>query len=83
MEVNDVALDDPDDVVKIDNSQIHSVGSTFAVSQPTWPGTLTVRIGASQLAGMNITNPSPSKITFVCAGVYDENYVFSAGPACP
>ena len=38
-------------------------------------GFATVRIGASWLNG------GPAFGT--CAGVYDENYVFTAGPVCP
>jgi hypothetical protein len=37
------------------------------------------RVGASQLAGGAVTGSG----SLLCAGVYDENYVFGAGPACP
>jgi len=79
VEVNDASDTPPWNIVTIDASQIHSAGSTFRNSVD-WPGQTTVRIGASQLAGGAITTVS-SKITFTCAGVYDENYVLSSG--CP
>ncbi len=79
VEVNDANDTPPWDSVTIDTSQIHSVGSTFA-NNFAWPGMTTVRIGASQLAGGDIITVT-SNITFVCAGVYDENYVIS--PGCP
>ena len=66
-------------IVTIDASQIHSDGSTF-VNDMDWPGLVTVRIGASQLAGGDIITAT-SRVTFTCAGVYDENYVLSLG--CP
>jgi hypothetical protein len=37
------------------------------------------RVGDSQLAGGAVGGTG----SLQCAGVYDENYVFSAGPACP
>jgi hypothetical protein len=77
--VNDASDTPPWNVVTIDTSQIHSEGSTL-VNNYAWPGMTTVRIGASQLAGGDIVTAT-SNITFVCAGVYDENYVLSAG--CP
>jgi hypothetical protein len=39
----------------------------------------TMLVGASQLSGP----PSTNDATLTCAGVYDENYAFSAGPDCP
>lgn len=79
IEVNDFNDTPPWNVVTIDTSQIHSQGSTL-VNNIDWPGMTTVRIGASQLAGGDIITVT-SNITFLCAGVYDENYVLSAG--CP
>ncbi|HLF27767.1 MAG TPA: glycosyl hydrolase family 28-related protein [Anaerolineae bacterium] len=79
VEVNDANDTPPWNTVTIDTSQIHSGGSTLRTSYD-WPGMTTVRIGASQLAGGAINNPY-GKITYVCAGVYDENYVLAAG--CP
>ena len=79
IEVNDANDTPPWDIVTIDTSQIHSDGATLHNSWD-WPGMTTVRIGASQLAGGDIVTAT-SKITFICAGVYDENYVLSAG--CP
>jgi hypothetical protein len=79
VEVNDANDTPPWDIVTIDTSQIHSDGATFHNSW-NWPGMTTVRIGASQLAGGDIVTAT-SNITFICAGVYDENYVLSAG--CP
>lgn len=38
-----------------------------------------MRVGASQLAG----GAAAGGGSLLCAGVYDENYVFGAGPACP
>jgi len=38
-------------------------------------------IGNSQLEGGAVSNSGGS--TFICAGVFDENYNFYAGPACP
>lgn len=60
--------------VSIQNSQIS--GSTNAVysSSPSY----TVRIGGSYLVG----GPVSGGTTTTCAGVYDENYVFSAS-MCP
>jgi len=79
IEVNDANDTQPWDSVTIDTSQIHSEGSTL-LNNFAWPGMTTVHIGASQLAGGDIVTAT-SNITFVCAGVYDENYVLSAG--CP
>jgi hypothetical protein len=41
----------------------------------------TMRVGASHLSGPPSTKSSGS--TLICAGVYDEDYAFSAGPDCP
>jgi hypothetical protein len=41
----------------------------------------TMRVGASQLSGPPSTKSSGT--TLICAGVYDEDYAFSAGPDCP
>jgi hypothetical protein len=80
VEVNDANATPPWDVVTIETSQIHSDGATFHNSWG-WPGMTTVRIGASQLAGGDIITAT-SNITFICAGVYDENFVFSSN-TCP
>jgi hypothetical protein len=79
IEVNDILDTPPWDIVTIDTSQIRSSGSTLSTNMD-WPGQTTVHIGASQLAGEAINNPY-GRITYVCAGVYDENYVLSA--ECP
>ena len=79
VEVNNFDATPPGDSVMIDASQIHSEGGTLANTE-AWPGMTTVRIGASQLAGGDIVTAT-SNITFICAGVYDENYVLSTG--CP
>jgi hypothetical protein len=41
----------------------------------------TMRVGASHLSGPPSTKSSGTTLT--CAGVYDEDYAFSAGPDCP
>ncbi len=58
----------------INNSQI--AGSTATIRSDT---EFTVRIGASQLAGGNITGGG----TITCIGVYDENYVSPGYNTCP
>jgi hypothetical protein len=40
-----------------------------------------MRVGASHLSGPPSTKSSGTTLT--CAGVYDEDYAFSAGPDCP
>ena len=59
--------------VLVNNSQI--TGSTNTVRNDS---EFTTRIGASQLSGGAITGGG----TVTCAGVYDENYAFSAS-TCP
>ena len=56
----------------------HSVikGSTNTVMN--YSG-VTTYVGNTQLDGGPVSNSG----TLICAGVYDENYAFSAGPACP
>ena len=74
------------------NYGIYNAGATgsYAVSAnhcQITAGTATVRndagfamrVGASQLAG----GAAAGGGSLLCAGVYDENYVFGAGPACP
>ncbi len=60
--------------VTINNSKI--TASTNTISNGA--GVIT-RVGASQLSGGIVYNFG----TLTCAGVYDENYAFFAGPACP
>jgi hypothetical protein len=59
--------------VLVNNSQI--TGSTNTIRNDS---EFTTRIGASQLSGGAITGGG----TVTCAGVYDENYAFSAS-TCP
>jgi len=59
--------------VLVNNSQI--TGSTNAIRNDA---EFTTRIGASQLFGGAVTGGG----TVTCAGVYDENYAFSAS-TCP
>ncbi|GAB4205898.1 MAG: hypothetical protein Fur0019_08430 [Tibeticola sp.] len=59
----------------VDNSRIE--GSSRVVLSN---GTYATRIGASQMNGGPVLQIGGS---MTCAGVYDENYVFSAGPGCP
>ena len=61
--------------VLVNNSQISGSSNTI-YNDPNF----TTRIGASQLSGGAVTLGGG---TVTCAGVYDENYAFSAGPACP
>ncbi len=61
--------------VDVDDSQIAADDNT--VSSDTGFST---RIGASKLQGGPV---AANGGTVVCAGVYDENYVFAAGPNCP
>jgi hypothetical protein len=42
----------------------------------------TMLVGASQLSGPPSAIGGPNT-TLTCAGVYDEDYAFSAGPNCP
>jgi len=60
--------------VLVNNSQIS--GSTRTIyNDPSF----TTRVGASQLDGGAVAGGG----TVTCAGVYDEAYAFTAGPACP
>lgn len=61
--------------VIVNNSQI--AGGTNAIFNDT---EFTVRIGGSLLHGGPV---SAGGGTCACAGVWDENYAFSAGPVCP
>jgi len=61
--------------VRIDSSQVITA-TTATIYNNAYFTTL---VGASQLAGGAVTGGG----TIICAGVYDENYAFSAGPACP
>jgi len=61
--------------VRIDNSQVITASTATIHNLATF----TTLVGASQLAGGAVTGGG----TIICAGVYDENYAFSAGPACP
>lgn len=60
--------------ILIDNSQV--AGSSASIRNDT---EFTVRVGASKLDGGAVVSPA----TCTCAGVHDENYTFTAGPACP
>ena len=62
--------------VKINNCQVTGSSQTI-YNDPHF----TTRVGASQLDGGATYNPAGGTLT--CAGVYDETYNFSAGPACP
>jgi hypothetical protein len=53
----------------VNNSELTGATNTVV-------GFAAARIGASWLNG------GPAAFG-TCAGVYDENYVFTAGPACP
>jgi len=61
--------------VRINNSQVITA-STATIYNNAY---FTTFVGASQLAGGAVTGGG----TIICAGVYDENYAFSTGPACP
>lgn len=61
--------------VLVNNSQIE--GSTRTVYGESG---FRIRIGGSQMSGGPALSVGGS---LVCAGVYDENYVFSTGPGCP
>jgi hypothetical protein len=60
--------------VKVNNSRITSDDNTIVNDTE-----FTTLVGASQLAGGGVTGGG----TVTCAGVYDENYNFTAGPTCP
>lgn len=60
--------------VTLNNCQITGTSSTIRNDTE-----FTLRIGGSLLNGGAVLNPGAC----TCAGVYDENYVFTAGPACP
>ena len=63
----------------VDNSVIIAPGDTIRVSgAATSPGD--VRVGATRLDGGPAT--AAGSVTLTCAGVYDENYAFSAS-TCP
>jgi len=53
----------------IDNSSINSANETIRVDSAY---NMKIYIGNSKLAG----GPAPTSISVICAGVYDENYVF-------
>ncbi len=59
-------------IIQVNNSQISGVYPFYNVSGPI------VHVAASQLNGGAVYGG-----TMICAGVYDENYTFFAGPACP
>ncbi|MBI4786174.1 MAG: hypothetical protein HY782_03900, partial [Chloroflexi bacterium] len=61
--------------LRINNSQI--TGSTRTIRNDA---EFTTRVGASLLDGGAV---DANGGTVTCAGVYDENYAFTAGPACP
>ena len=62
-------------LVTVDNSEI--IGQTAPVRNDV---DFDTKIGGSLLSGgpVNVAGG-----TVICAGVWDENYVFSAGPTCP
>ncbi len=61
--------------VLVNNSQVS--GSTNTIRNES---EFTTRVGASQLDGGAVLVNSG---IVTCAGVYDEDYAFTAGPACP
>lgn len=61
--------------VDVDDSQIAADTNTIASDTE-----FTTRIGASKLQGGPVAAGGG---VVRCAGVHDENYVFTAGPACP
>ena len=58
----------------INNSQITGSTATIRIDAE-----FTVRVGASQLAGGNISGGG----TVTCVGVYDENYTSAGYTTCP
>jgi hypothetical protein len=61
--------------IRVHSSQVEGTSSTLRNDLA-----FHTRIGASKLQGGSITSVGG---TVLCAGVYDENYAFSAGPGCP
>jgi hypothetical protein len=68
--------DDTTSVVTIENSEVKSAAGTVKAE-----GGYKVNVGASKLDGGAVSVGAGSAVK--CAGVHDENYVFSTGPTCP
>jgi hypothetical protein len=68
--------DDTTSVVTIENSEVKGATGTVRAE-----GGYKVNVGASKLDGGAATAGAGSAVK--CAGVHDENYVFSTGPTCP
>jgi hypothetical protein len=69
--------DDTTSVVTIENSEVKGATGTVKAE-----GGYKVNLGASKLDG-GATSAVGTGSAVKCAGVHDENYVFSAGPTCP
>ncbi|HJQ30298.1 MAG TPA: pertactin-like passenger domain-containing protein [Rubrobacter sp.] len=68
---------DTTSVVKIENSEVKGVTGTVKAEDG-----YKVNIGASKLDGGAVSAIGTGSAV-KCAGVHDESYVFTAGPACP
>jgi glycerate-2-kinase len=68
--------DDTTSLVTIDDSEVKGATGTVKAE-----GGYKVNVGASKLDGEAISVGAGSEVK--CAGVHDENYVFSADPTCP
>jgi hypothetical protein len=68
--------DDTTSLVTIDNSEVKGATGTVKAEDG-----YKVNVGASKLDGGAISVGAGSEV--MCAGVHDENYVFSADPTCP
>ena len=69
--------DDATSVVTIGNSEVKGITGTVKVE-----GGYKVNLGASKLDGGAVSTSGVGSAV-KCAGVHDENYAFSVGPACP
>jgi hypothetical protein len=69
--------DDATSVVTIENSEVKGATGTVKAE-----GGYKVNLGASKLDGGAVSTSGVGSAV-KCAGVHDENYAFSAGPACP
>jgi hypothetical protein len=69
--------DDTTSLVTIENSEVKGAISTVKAE-----GGYKANVGASKLDGGAVSTVGAGSAV-KCAGVHDENYVFSTGPACP